>query len=164
MAIKKLEMFHGAVLARLVRSERPTTLRMIETNLREAPSTYKVNDSVSLFVAYRNLRYRGKSKDKQSWTFQFQRDVLDYLAMEKCHAVLVCGVGELQGIPDAEMCLLNPAQLVSLYGLADIGADDSRSVTIRRESNRRLRVKSQQLGEQVLVPRSAIENWIIPGS
>ena len=31
MGIKQLQLFHGAVLAKLVRSEHPITMRMIET-------------------------------------------------------------------------------------------------------------------------------------
>lgn len=36
MAIDEFELFHGVVLTKLVRSDRPITLRMIETRPREA--------------------------------------------------------------------------------------------------------------------------------
>ena len=52
MSIKDLELLHGAVLTKLVRSDNPITLRMIETNRNEARSAYTLNDEVILYIKY----------------------------------------------------------------------------------------------------------------
>jgi activator of HSP90 ATPase len=50
MPLREFELFHGGVITKIVRSERPVTLRLIETKPEEKWSTYTLNDKVDLFI------------------------------------------------------------------------------------------------------------------
>ena len=158
MRMTKKELVHGAVLAQIVRGGQRPALRMIETNLDKNASSYRINDEVLLHVVFRT------SKNGQSWSFQFKREKLEYLKSERCYVALVCSSNSLDTVEDTDVCFLTPEELSEVYGLDDLGSAKSRSVTVRRERNKWLRVISQPRGISKAVPRSALKKWKIPGS
>lgn len=52
MAIKEFELFHGAVLAKLLRSNEPITLCLIERSERDPWASYRINDACSIYIKY----------------------------------------------------------------------------------------------------------------
>lgn len=79
MSIHDFELYHGAVLTTLVRSDRPVTLRTIETNASDCWSAYILDDA---FVIYTKRSGHGDwNEDTRSvkWTFTFQPEHLNEL-------------------------------------------------------------------------------------
>ena len=52
MSVKEFELFHGAVLTKVLRSDRPVALRLVGTRPGENWSTYTLNDAVDLLVSH----------------------------------------------------------------------------------------------------------------
>jgi hypothetical protein len=55
MAVHEFELFHGIALTKLVRAERPISLRMIKTRPGEAWSAYTINNEVELFLKHSTM-------------------------------------------------------------------------------------------------------------
>ncbi len=164
MSITTKELIHGAVLAQIVRGGQRPALRMIETDLDKNASTYRIDDKETIHVVYRTPRNKRTSNNRQSWTFQFNREALSYLQTERCHVALVCSSGNMSTAHSTEVCLLTPDQLREVYGLDDIGSDKSRAVTITRERGKQLLVTSRPRGVSKSIPGSALKNWRVPNS
>jgi hypothetical protein len=54
MKLQDYELYHGAVLTRLVRSGQFTTVRMIETNRKECWSAYVVDEDCAVYCKHRS--------------------------------------------------------------------------------------------------------------
>ena len=96
MAIREFELFHGAVLTKLVRGERPVALRMIETRVSQAWSAYKVNDQLVLYVKHSSKPRKGtRQKKARTWQFTFSPDDISKIAafgpQTPTYVVLACG-------------------------------------------------------------------------
>jgi len=77
MPLREFELFHGAVLTKLVRNDRPVALRMIETRPSEAWAMYLINNEVPLLVKHStNSRELRRRQGARSWTFVFGNDQL----------------------------------------------------------------------------------------
>lgn len=162
MSVNVFELFHGAVLAKILRSEKPVSLRLIETRPRENWSTYTLNDSLDLFISYsRNphpLRRGGTS-----WTFVFSENQLRQLDPSRRNhpvwAALVCGRSTIAR-GEMHICLLDPDQLAELLEYSG----PPQSLTVRAPGGGlQLRVfKDRQ--ELFKIPNSRIDGWQISGS
>ena len=124
MSIKQFELFHGAVLTALARSDRPVTLRMIETRPPEAWAVYTLNDEVELYVKYSTAVRDLKTKPGSfSWTFVFGSDEVAKLselsAVRDVYAALVCGRKAISRKEKMHVCLLTPEELARLIDLED---------------------------------------------
>ena len=164
MAVREFELFHGAVLTKLVRSDRPITLRMIETNPSEAWSTYKVNDEVRLLVKHStNQRVLERRSGGRSWTFVFGVDQLRQLQAgvgeKKVFAALVCGGKDVKR-DVMQVCLLDDEQIGAVL---DVSSTRACSLTIRYFPGKELRVLRERR-EVLRVPQSRLEKWVVPGS
>jgi len=160
MSIKEFELFHGAVLTKLVRSDRPLTLRMIETRPGEAWSIYKLNDAVKVLVKHsRTPRKLKRDRAGASWPFSFSRDQVLQLRSKDAWVALVCGADRV-GDAKMEVCLLKPEEVGQLL---DVQSEVQQSVTVKYLPGKRLRVSSARWDELV-VPRNRVENWEVPGS
>ncbi len=165
MAIKQFELYHGAVLTALVRSDRPVTLRMIETRPSEAWAVYTLNDEVDLYVKYstavRGLKTR---KGAFSWTFPFGPEEvarLSELSTERdVYAALVCARRAISRGKDMHICLLHPEELTRLIDFDD---HSSQSTTVRYIPRKKLRLFSRHKVE-LRVAQSALARWEVPGS
>jgi hypothetical protein len=115
MKVQKFELFHGAVLTKLVRSDRPITLRMIETRPSEAWSAYTLNNEVDLYIKY-NTAPRSLKRDRAgtAWTFVFGQDELGQMrrsvSKRQTYAALVCGRCNI-GKDSMQVCLLYPDEI-----------------------------------------------------
>jgi hypothetical protein len=165
MTIKQFELYHGAVLTALARSDRPVTLRMIETRPSEAWAVYTLNDEVELYVKYstavRGLKTRPGAS---SWTFVFGSDEvakLSELSAERdVYAALVCARKAISKDKCMHVCLLRPEELGRLIDLDD---HCSQSTTVRYVPRKKLRLFSGRRVE-LRVAQSALARWEVPGS
>ncbi len=162
MSIREFELFHGAVLTKLVRSDRPVTLRMIETRPSEAWSTYVINNELRLLVKHSASprKLKRERRGARSWTFVFSRDQLRQLEKPHVWVALVCGAHRFPR-SRMEVCLIDPTEVAELI---DQAADTQQSVIVRYLGPRKsLRVSSTKVDELV-VARNRVEKWEIPGS
>ena len=163
MAVKEFELFHGAVLTKLLRSEKPVALRLIETRPNENWSTYTLNDTVDLVVSHRKSpRALSRNGGGTSWSFVFSRNQLRQMnpavRNRPVYVALVCATVNLS---DKKMhtCLLDPEQIADLV---DFSADQQ-SLTIRKpEQGRKLRVFKHGRA-RFLVAQSRLDKWEVPG-
>ena len=103
MAIREFELFHGAILTRLVRSNKPITLRMIETRPVDAWSTYRLNDEVNVLFKHSLAFRKTQRDDARVWNFAFTRDQISQLRTQGTWAALVCGCKACWGNMDGDM-------------------------------------------------------------
>jgi len=163
MSIKKFELFHGAVLTKLVRNDRPTTLRMVETK-GEAWSVYTVNDEVELFIKVRSTAHElSREKDGLSWQFVFTSEQVEQIrglySTKKVAIALVCG---RQNIKDnMQIAFIKPED--GIKNFIDFSVNTSQSVTVKCIPGKRLKVITNYKVEKK-VSRNALDKWDVPGS
>jgi hypothetical protein len=167
LSIKDFEMFHGAVLTKLVRSDNPITLRMIETNLKEAWSAYTLNDEVILYIKYSTKpQQRKKNEDVLIWIFSFSTAHLGELQnLRKRKAVymaLVCGQRAIDD-PNMYVCLITPDEIAQCI---DIQAIQQQTINVRYEPRKKLRVWGgvNTVENPILVASRKLEDWNVPGN
>ena len=164
MGVREFEMFHGIVLTKLLRSDRPITLRMIETRPAEAWSAYTVNDELDLFIKHSTAhRTITRAKDARSWAFVFSANQLRQMAAScRDRQVYVALVGGGRDIKDdiMQVCLLEPHEWECLI---DKSSTRPQTVTIRYVPGKSLRVfKGRKV--KFKVPQNSLDNWDVPGS
>ena len=161
----RLELFHGAVLTKLLRSDRPVSLRLVEKHAGAATwSTYTINDEVNLFIAHSKAgRTVQRDGGGTSWSFVFSPNQLRQLnpanAGRPVYAALVCGGATLRTGP-MQVCLLEPAQLAELL---DFTATQQ-GITVRKPQRRGQFRIFKDREERFLVPLSRLDTWEIPGA
>jgi len=163
MSVREFELYHGAALAKVLRSEKPVALRLVETKPGENWSTYTLNDAVDLLVTHsKGPRPVSRGGGGTSWSFVFSTNQLRQMnpanSMHPVWVAMVCGrkspaEGEMQ------VCLLDPGQLAEVI---DFSAPQQ-SLTVRKPSGRgKLRVFKDR-HEKFLVAQSRLDNWEVPG-
>ena len=163
MAIREFELFHGAVLTKLLRSEKPVALRLIETRPSENWSTYTLNDSVDLIVSHsKSPRAVSRGGGGTSWSFVFSRNQLRQMNPGvRNRPVFVALVCARANPSHAKMhtCLLDPEQIADLVDFSG----DQQSLTVRKPQERgKLRVFKDRR-ERFLVAQSRLDTWEVPG-
>lgn len=161
MSIREFELYHGAVLAKLVRSDRPLALRMIETRAGTDWSTYTLNDEVNLFVAHSKVpRAYTRDGGGHAWQFVFSPNQMRQIGVpangKPVWLALVC----VDPNAAAEVCLLSPEDAAQVLNLEA----SEQNLTIRKPSGRaQFRVLSSRR-EAFKVPRGRLDSWEVPGS
>lgn len=159
MAIREFELCHGAALTKLVRSQKPVSLRLIETRATENWSTYTVDDKADLFISHcKSPRHLSRNGGGTSWHFVFNRNQLRQINSKtrkrKVFVALICK-GSANG-REGQICLLQPSEIEQLMDF------DStyQSLTVRQPSGRsRLRVVRDRT-VKMNVPKSRFEKWV----
>jgi len=94
MPIRDFELYHGALLTKLVRSDRPMTIRIIETDANECWSAYTIDDTATIYTKYRGHGNFYEKDKSVKWTFSFQPRHLDDLRrlseQNDLYVALVC--------------------------------------------------------------------------
>jgi hypothetical protein len=158
MAVREYELFHGAVLTRLVRNDRPVALRMIETKPGEAWSTYRINDAVNVLIKHStNPRKLKRNGGGLSWQFVFSQDQLSQLRQHGVWVALVCGAAQAGHL--MEICVIDPGQIAQLI---DLASREQQSVTVKYFPGKSLRASSART--EIIIPRNRLGTWAIPGS
>src|SRR5687767_14876570 len=131
MSVREFELFHGAVLAKLVRNEKPITLRLIETRFDDS-RVYTLNDVIELYVKHSiSPRQLTRGDGGYSWTFTFNPEHINQIReLRKKHSTyltLVCGHRDIKEAR-IETCLIN---LDEHTDLLDLEGNDQQSITVR---------------------------------
>lgn len=164
MSVKEFELFHGAVLTKLVRNEKPITLRLIETRFDDS-RVYTINDMVELYVKHSiSPRQLTRGDGGYSWTYSFNPEHIKQIReLKKKHPtylVLVCAHRDIKDAR-AETCLID---LHEHNDVLDLESDDQQSITVRYKTGaKKLRVFLDRK-EKFLVALNALDNWEIPQS
>ena len=156
MAIKDFELFHGAVLTKLVRSDRSLTLKMIETRAAEDWSTYLIDDRIRVLIKHSAKRRMAKKDSAMAWQFVFNPNQIRQLGGDKTWAALVCG-GKSLG-KGMEVCLVDPDQIGKLLNLS---IDSQQSLTVKCMPGKRLRVFNPNVEAELIIPRNRLDSWDI---
>lgn len=161
MPVRTFELFHGAVLTKLVRQGRRTSLCLIETKRSDSWATYLINDAFNLVIKHStNLKHPKREPDAATWQFTFGPDQMKQFRTAGTRAALVCGSLD----PDSremEVCLLEHHELAQLLFLDGTWPQ---SVIVKRLSGRCLRVTRTRSGGELKIARDRLEKWPVPGS
>ena len=164
MSIKEFELFHGAILAKLVRNEKPITLRLIETRFDDS-RVYTLNDVIELYVKHSiSPRELSRGEGGYSWTFTFDTEHVNQIRELKkrrtTYIALVCGHRYVKEAR-IETCLIN---LDEHADLLDLEGNSQQSVTVRYKTGaKKLRIFRDRQ-EKFLISLNALDNWEIPQS
>lgn len=163
MPIRDFELFHGAVLTKIVRSDRPIALRMIETKPNESWAFYTINDEVDLLIKYSKKSAQRKREPYTVWQFIFSPEQIKQMNKIRsdqrglCIA-LVCGQ---EGIGEPmHVCFLQPDHIGRLF---KIDEEKSQSITVKFTPRKMLRVITDYQDE-LLIAQNALDKWHVPGS
>ena len=162
MGIQTFEMFHGAVLAKIMRTygDRPVVLRLVEARPEEYWSVYTLNDEVHLVIKYRT-RARKLSRDRLSWAFVFSLDeVRQITSLQQDKKTYIALVGGQRCIGETmEVGLLSDDEFMRL--VRD-NTKSSLSLTLRYERGHQLRLLHNR---RIIykIPRSKLDTWNVPG-
>ena len=108
MPVREFELFHGAVLTKIVRSDRPMTLRMIETKPGESRSAYTVNGEVTLILTHSATpRKLKRERGSFRWQFTLGADQIQQLSGTNSWLGLICGSPNIGKRALMEVCLLD---------------------------------------------------------
>ena len=165
--VKDFELFHGIVLTKLVRADRPVTLRMIETNPSKAWAAYKINDAVIIYAKYRtNPRRSTRHKGSYTWSFPFANDELRVLSQlqddAQVYLTLICARQKIRG-RNASMytCLIEPADIEELI---DLSSTTSQCISVKYIPRCSFRVRGSMIPRELLIHRNDLDQWQVPGS
>lgn len=166
MAIKEFELFHGAVLVKMLRSDRPINIKMIETRPDDAWGVYTINDEIELFIKQSTSpRPLSRGKGGYSWTFTFSPEHISQLEQlqtkRQIYVALVCARKTIKRGQRMEICFLKPDEFSQVI---DMVAKETQSVTVRYVNGaKKFRVFLNRQ-EKLLISLNEIDRWIAPGS
>lgn len=181
MPIRDFELYHGALLTKLVRSDRPITIRMIETETSECWSVYTIDDTVAIYTkASGHGEFNEKDKSVK-WTFTFHSKHLDDLQrlseQNDVYMALVCANHSLpRGVPVSlshtwenwlgleqqlrkkrtGICFLEPEEW---YECLDIKNGRTQSITVELAKGKAFLVNGH-----LRTPQNRLDTWQIPDS
>jgi len=166
MSIKLIELAHGAVLARLFRSDRPA-LRMVETNRDESGRVYLINDLVYIYIKHSVSPRLSERTDVCSWTFSFNANHLNF--MQQCNTAqkqlclaLVCLQKDMSSESTA-IAFLNWDEISRCLDWQQM--DEQQTITVRYQERCNLRVWGPRntADRPLNVNQSALDRWDVPG-
>ncbi len=157
MSIRKFELYHGAVLVKIVR--RSKSLTLFERGDDTAWAAYLVNDTACIYVKTSDQR-GGDRSGAARFSYTFQPAELGFLAEQRntrgpacVFAALVCG--------DKEVALVTVDELARCI---DLGATTAQNMTVLVQAGQSLRVYGPLNGNAGPVPvaRNRIDTYDLP--
>ncbi len=162
--VHEFELFHGIALTKLVRSDHPITLRMIETNTSEAWSAYTLDGQTTLYIKHSTALKKSVRDKFITWPFSFSPNDIHKIAelseQRSVHVALVCGNKTMQ-IKEMQICLIDPDQVKQLI---DVGGSDAQSIRVKYIPGKSLRVTGSISAKELIVARNKFDSWRVPGS
>jgi len=159
MPIQDFELYHGAVLTKIMRTDPKPTLRLVEKDHTDAWGSYRVNMDVVLHIKYATAGKPSKrSPGSLKWLFTFPPAEVASLAKHPVtFLALVCG--RAKGSTEGEIALVEP---VELKALLDLSAHGGQAISVEYAPGKQLRVHTPR--HDCKVPRNAIDKWRVPGA
>jgi hypothetical protein len=160
MSVKSYELWHGLVLTKLLRSDRPIALRMIQTNPAENWSSYLINDAIDLFICFSTAGRRIKRGETLVWRFNFSPNQARQLQKSdrEVWAALVCGVDN--DVSLSQICLLKPEEITQAVDFSK----EQPGVSVRVPTGKKQICVMRDRKEIFKVQKARIDSWEIPGS
>lgn len=168
MSIKGIELFHGVVFTKLLRSERPIILKLFEFNADKSAAAYLINDEVALYVKYSKTPQKRQRKGYQCvWLFSFSPnhlgEIRDLKKDKLVRMVLVCGDKNLDNSKTMQVCFLKPEEQTACI---DLYAKKTQTITVANVKHGKLRVwgTRNSASGHLLVEKRRLEQWEVPGN
>lgn len=158
--IQQYEFLHGCVLTAIMRSDRPSTVRLIETDIDKAWSMYKVNDAF-IHIKPSTTSKVYKRDHSRNWQFTFSRNELVRIKENESNVVLVCATSDIKSKVKMWRILIDFDTVKTLLDLDSPPAQDSISAKYRPKA-RKLDISGN--GKEILIAPKALIDWEIPGS
>lgn len=132
-----MEFFHGAVLAKLFRSDKPVSLRMVEMDFKQSRRAYLVNDMAYIYIKHGKNPRKSKRLSIFTWTFVFSSNHTADLQKLKgnrkeVYLALVCGQESVSNDDPAEICFLNWIQIWKCLDLKKLNEQQYISVQYQK--------------------------------
>jgi len=161
--IKDIELFHGAVLTKLMRINRPVALSMVETRPDEG-SFYTINDEAEFYIKYKN-GIKGK-KGPISWTFTFTSEEIKKLKtqQQKRGQLFVALVCTLSSKKDGKMqiAFFDPHKNKGINNILDFDTTTQQAFTIK-DNLKGMLIVIKNHKEIMKISRGALDNWVALG-
>ncbi len=159
MAIKDFELYHGAVLTRILRKDIKTSLKLVETN-KDSSSTYIINDEIALYITYRSPI---KTDKHLRWSFSFSENQLKEInkySNYKLMFALACINKEYEGY-NSEICILSEEEILKLI---DLNAINDQRINVYLEKGKSFRVDGtlNPRTKKLTVSKNRINNLELP--
>lgn len=156
MSIKRFELMHGAVLAKICRNDNPVALTLIESDGTRA--TYRIND-VFLYIKHSTSPAERVRKEEIVWQYSFApghvRELSERMNSGGVYLALVCASTDLTD--DMEIAFLQPDEVQTIL---DLATHKLQSVRVHVAPRRKLRVHGRD--QELIVERSRLESWDVP--
>lgn len=168
MSIKEMELFHGAVLAKLFRSDKPVSLRMVEMDFEQSRRAYLVNDMAYIYIKHGKNPRKSKRLPTFTWTFAFSNNHTSDLQKLKgnrkeVYLALVCGQESVSSPDPAEICFLDWNQIWKCLDLDNL--IEQQYITVKYQKGCSLRVWGTKNTSivPILVNQDSLADWEVPG-
>lgn len=168
MSVQEMELFHGAVLAKLFRSDKPVSLRMVEMDFKQSRRAYLVNDEAYIYIKHSKVPRLSKKEFTRTWNFSFSPDhINDFLDLHSnskdVFLALVCGQAIIDKDQTIEICFLNWSQIWSCIDVTK--ANEQQYVTVKFQKGYSFRVWGTNLpiSKPILISQNALSDWTVPG-
>jgi len=168
MSIREMELFHGAVLAKLFRSDRPVSLRMVEMDFEQSRRAYLVNDMAYIYVKHSKNSREGTREPTFTWIFNFRNNHIEDLRKLKrnkkdVYLALVCGQPEVSSRDPAEICFLDWNQIWKCLDTHNQGIQQSIMVKYQKGCSFRVWGTKNSSIKAINVNQNALSDWEVPG-
>jgi hypothetical protein len=176
MGLIEKELFHGAVLAKIIRSDQPVSLKMIEMNSDQSRSAYAINIDTYLYIkSSKNPKPSERIPGAITWLFTFNTNhliELNKLKAEKdvCLA-LVCAQTSISKSDHEDDDKERPLEIGFLrwdqiFQCLDLSNKEQQSITVRYKKGCSLEVwgSLNTSKKPIKVKQDALEKWKVPGS
>lgn len=168
MSINELELFHGAMLAKLFRSDKPVSLRMVEMDFEQSRRAYLVNDTVYIYTKHSKKPHKGTRQPTYTWIFTFSVNHVNDLQRLKnngkdVYLALVCGQPEVNSKDPIEICFLGWDQIQMCLDENNHEIQQNISVKFKRGLSFRVWGTNKSIKDPILVNQNALSDWDVPG-
>ena len=168
MSIKEMELFHGAVLAKLFRSDKPVSLRMVEMDFEQSRRAYLVNDMAYIYIKHGKNPRKSKKLPTFTWIFSFSSNHIVDLQKLKgnkkdVYLALVCGQESVSSSDPAEICFLDWNQIWKCLDLNNL--IEQQNITVKYQKGYSFRVwgtKNTSI-DPIVVNQDSLVDWEVPG-
>lgn len=165
MSVRQYELFHGAILTKLLRNEKPITLRLIERAAGDPWSAYRVNNCCYIYVKYRTtFRVDSHFLEIPIFDFLFTHQDLEKLkALSKkspIYFALMCASDKTDD-KHMQICFIEPTEFDQLTRDTSV---DTVTISVWTQDTKSLRAKSTCIDKPLIIGRSRLDNWDVPGA
>lgn len=168
MAIRDIELFHGVVFAKLLRSDRPIKLKLFEFNSDKSSAAYIVNDAVVLYVKHsKTPKSRQRKGYDCAWIFNFSpnhlKEIREFSKNKDVQMILVCGDENLANSRNMQVCFIHPHEINTCI---DKYASTIQTITVANVDRGKLRVwgTKNSSNNPLLIEKRRLEVWDVPGN